>query len=109
MSQQSNRFDANKPLSDAEIVALPDKELFEYLDSKAEYLKQFSEPLDSYSTKQFASITKGGVLTDEELKNAKKIGQVGNNYRADRISAAATASVDLGVKVKKRGNKKWIE
>lgn len=109
MTHQSKQFDPNHPLSDEQLVNLTDDELFAYLDSRAEYLKQFSEPLDEYSAKQFASITKGEMLTDEELQTAKRIGKVGNEYRADRISAATTASVNLHAKVKKRGSKKWIE
>ena len=82
--------------------------LFDYLDSKAKYLSQFAEPLDEYHTKQFLSQTKGGILTDEELKSAKEIGRIGNEYRNNRISKAATGSYNLYTKVKKRKSG-WID
>jgi hypothetical protein len=60
----------------------------EYLDEKAAYLKQFTQPLGQYHTKQFASITKGGELTTKELKRAKEIGRVGDDMRANSIREA---------------------
>lgn len=102
------KYDPANPLSEDAVMALPDEELFEYLDSKSKYLSQFAEPLDEYHTKQFASQAKGDMLTDEELESAKKIGRIGNEYRNDRIAKAATSSYDLRTKVKKRGSG-WID
>ena len=42
--------------TDEELKKMSDDELFEYLDAKAEYLKQNTSPLSSYHTKRFASI-----------------------------------------------------
>ena len=103
-----NKYDPNNPLSDDQIDKLSEEELFAYLDSKAKYLSQFSEPLDTYHTKQFLSVSTGRLLTDEELKSANEIGRVGNEYRNERISKAATSSYDLRTKVKKRGSG-WID
>jgi hypothetical protein len=103
-----NKYDPHNPLSDDQIDKLSEEELFAYLDSKAKYLSQFAEPLDEYHTKQFLSLSTGRVLTDEELKSAKEIGRIGNEYRNERISKAATSSYDLRTKVKKRGSA-WID
>jgi hypothetical protein len=103
-----NKYDPKKPLSDEEIDRLSEDDLFAYLDSKAKYLSQYAEPLDEYHTKQFLSMATGRALTDGELKSAKEIGRIGNEYRSDRISKAATSSYDLKAKVKKRGSG-WID
>jgi len=75
----------NYNLTDEELSKLSEDELFEYLDAKAAYLKQFTEPLGTYQTKHFAAITKGEELTKEELKRAKEIGKEGDDYRAIKI------------------------
>lgn len=78
---QPYKYDPNNPLSDEELDKLGkvDFEGFlEYLDSKTEYLKQFTKPLSSYHTKRFASLSlaqQGKQITDEELKKAEKIGK----------------------------------
>ena len=41
-----------------------------YLDQKTEYLKQFTKPLGTYQTKNYASLSKGRTLTLEELQRA---------------------------------------
>jgi hypothetical protein len=78
---QPYKYDPNNPLSEEELDDLGkvDFEGFlEYLDSKSEYLKQFTKPLSSYHTKRYASLTlaqQGKQITDEELKKAEKIGK----------------------------------
>ena len=50
----------------------------DYIDQKAEHLKQFTKPLSSYHTKRYASLTsaqQGKTITDEELKKANEIGR----------------------------------
>ena len=53
------KYDPQNPLSDSEVTALPENEFFEYIDTKAAYLKQFTQPLGQYQTKHFAALTKG--------------------------------------------------
>ena len=76
------QFDPNNELSDKELDALADAnfdEFLDYLDQKAEYLKQFTKPLDPYHLKRYASMekmeTKGEALTTEELKKLQKLGE----------------------------------
>lgn len=76
-------------LTDEELSKLSEDELFEYLDAKAAYLKQFTEPLGTYQTKHFAALAKEGELTDEELKRAKQIGKEGDDFRTIKILEAA--------------------
>ena len=76
------KFDPNNELSDKELDALAEKDFdmfLDYLDQKAEYLKQFTKPLDPYHLKRFAAQTKydtkGEALTIEELKKLQKLGE----------------------------------
>jgi len=87
------KYDPQSPLSEDEINGLDDDALFAYLDSRAEYLKNYSRPLDTYHTKQFLAATKGGEVTAEELKMAKEIGKAGDEAKIDEI---INAEVKLG-------------
>ena len=75
------KYDPKNPLTDKQLdeIAAHDFDKFlEYLDSKTEYLKQFTKPLSSYHTKRFASLSlkqQGKEITDDELKKAEKIGK----------------------------------
>ena len=76
------KFDPNNELSDKELDALAEKDFdmfLDYLDQKAEYLKQFTKPLDPYHLKRYAAQTKlettGEALTTEELKKLQKLGE----------------------------------
>ena len=64
-------FNPDNQLTESQLDELG-KENFDsflqYLDEKAAYLKQFTKPLGQYHTKNFASLAKGGELTDKELK-----------------------------------------
>jgi len=105
------KYNPDAPLSSDEAMKLSDTDLFEYLDSKSKYLSQFTEPLDEYHTKQFASVSKRGEkLSDKELKTAKEIGRVGNNAKSDKLMQAASKvkKPNLGVKIKKKGDG-WID
>lgn len=103
-----------KEKTEEELKSLSDDELFEYLDRKAEWLRETNivKPLGTYHTKHFASFTKGEALTTEELKAAKELGRVGDDAYAESISSAVKRldlkPVDLGVKVKKRGGG-WVD
>ena len=80
------KYDIENRLTETEINSLNDDELFEYLDSRVEFYKKISRPLDTYHTKQFLAATKGGEISSEELKRAKEIGSVGDEIKSQNIS-----------------------
>ena len=52
-------FDPQNELTDEQLDELANQnfdDFLDYLDQKAEYLKQFTKPLSSYHTKRFASV-----------------------------------------------------
>jgi len=111
-------FDPNNPLSELELENLGDEsfdDFLDYLDQKAEYLKQFTKPLGTYHTKNFASLAKGGDLTLKELQRAKEIGKVGDIEIARRIAEAAEKLGndpkyrDEGIKHLKTNRKQWFD
>lgn len=106
-------YDPNKELTDTELSALDENEFFEYLDSKAKYLKQFTQPLGEYHTKQFMAMSKGGELTTDDLKKAKEIGRKGDDFRAENIRQAMTKldlkQPDLNVKNHKTHRSQWFD
>ena len=85
-------YDHENPLSEEELDELG-KENFDkfldYLDAKAEHLKQFTKPLSSYHTKRYASLTsaqQGKTITDEELKKANEIGRKNELEAEDKVN-----------------------
>ena len=74
-------FDPNNPLSEKELDKLGEEnfdDFLNYLDQKAEHLKQFTKPLSSYHTKRYASISaasQGKELSKEDIKKAGDIGK----------------------------------
>ena len=97
---------------------MPEDQFFEYIDSKAAYLKQFTRPLESYHTKRFAggsAAVEGRVLTDSELEAAKKIGKA--NFQKRMEKEAETAEQlggdpkyrDLGIKHFKTNRSQWFD
>ncbi len=87
------KYDPKNELNDEEMASLDENSFFEYLDTKAKYLKQFTQPLDTYHAKQFASQTKGTELTTQELKRAKELGKLGDEAKLDEI---INAEIKLG-------------
>ena len=71
------KYDPNNELTDEQLKELSEDAFFQYLDSKAAYLKQFTVPLDQYHTKKYASVAAGGTLSTKQLREAKKIGKHG--------------------------------
>jgi hypothetical protein len=73
------KYDPNNELTDEQMESLSEDEFFEYLDTKAEYLKQFTKPLDPYHLKRYAEQTKkettGDSLSTDEIKKLQKIGE----------------------------------
>lgn len=84
-------YDPNNELSNEELDTLANKDMnafLEYLDAKAEYLKQFTKPLGTYHTKRFAAATaahQGRQLTKEEFDAAQRIGKEGDKENQQRI------------------------
>lgn len=107
------KYDPKNELTDEQMKQLSEDDFFAYLDAKAAYLKQFTQPLGQYHAKQFASLTKGKELTTKELKRAKEIGKVGDDMRAQAIAEAASKiSVkvpDLNVRGHKTHRSQWVD
>jgi hypothetical protein len=109
------KYNPNEELTDEQLKKLSEDEFFEYLDLKAAYLKQFTQPLGQYHTKQFASQTKGGELTTKELKRAKELGKVGDDMRNKSIKEAAKELGDdpkfrdEGIKNIKTNRSQWFD
>ena len=109
------KYNPNEELTDEQLKELSEDEFFEYLDLKAAYLKQFTQPLGQYHTKQFASQTKGGELTTKELKRAKELGKVGDDMRNKSIKEAAKELGDdpkfrdKGIKNIKTNRSQWFD
>jgi len=109
------KYNPNNELTDEQLKGLSETEFFEYLDSKAAHLKQFTQPLGQYHTKQYASLTKGGELTTKELKRAKEIGREGDDMRARAIAEAAKdlgddpKFRDKGIKNIKTNRSQWFD
>jgi hypothetical protein len=109
------KYNPNNELTDEQLKGLSETEFFEYLDSKAAHLKQFTQPLGQYHTKQFASLTKGGELTTKELRRAKEIGKEGDDMRNKSIKEAAKdlgddpKFRDKGIKNIKTNRSQWFD
>ena len=76
------KYNPENELTEEQITALPEDQFFEYIDSKAAYLKQFTRPLETYHTKRFVGIgaaIEGRNVSNRELEAAKKIGK--DNFR----------------------------
>jgi hypothetical protein len=109
------KYNPNEELTDEQMAKLSESDFFEYLDTKAAYLKQFTQPLGQYHAKQFASQTKGSELTTKELKRAKELGRVGDDMRANAIAQAAKELgddpkfKDTGIKNIKTKRTQWFD
>jgi|TARA_B100000768_G_C11227511_1_gene353504 hypothetical protein len=86
-------YDHDNPLTDEELDKLGEEDFdkfLEYLDAKAEYLKQFTKPLSSYHTKRFTALSlaqQGKKITEEELKKANDIGRKNELEAEDRVNS----------------------
>ena len=112
------KYNPENELTNEQVTALPEDQFFEYIDSKAAYLKQFTRPLESYHTKRFAGVSaavEGRALTDGELEAAKKIGKVNFQKRMEREAKAAEQLGgdpkyrDLGIKHFKTNRSQWFD
>ena len=86
-------YDHENPLSEKELELLGEEDFdkfLDYIDQKAEHLKQFTKPLSSYHTKRYASLTsaqQGKTITDEELKKANDIGRKNELEAEDKVNS----------------------
>ena len=115
-------FDPMKPLSDAELEKLSNDDFdrfLEYLDSKAEYLKQYTKPLSSYMTKRYSSIStvsQGKELSNEQIKKAGDIGKENDKAEFEKIRERFEEMeknnpkyTDEGIKNIKTNRSQWFD
>lgn len=73
--------------TDEELKSMSDEELFEYLDAKAEYLKQHKKPLSPYKATRFAAlgnaISNSDKGTDEVNKSFPDIQNIRKQSQKD--------------------------
>lgn len=107
------KYDPNNELTEQQLKELSEDDFFEYLDSKAAYLKGNTIPLDEYHIKRFTAISKNGMITDEDMKRAKKMGIESEIVRAEKLKdAVKTTKVrkpNLNVKGHKTHRSQWID
>ena len=106
-------YDPNNELSEEQLKELSEDDFFAYLDAKAAYLKGNTIPLDEYHIKRFTAITNNGVMTDGDMKRAKKLGMESEEVRAEKIKEAAknikVKKPDLYVKAHKTHRSQWFD
>jgi hypothetical protein len=112
------KYNPKNELTEEQITALPEDQFFEYIDSKAAYLKQFTRPLETYHTKRFVGIgaaIEGREVSNRELEAAKKIGK--DNFKKRMEREAKTSDElggdpkyrDLGIKHFKTNRSQWFD
>ena len=115
-------YDHENPLSEKELELLGEEnfdDFLDYIDQKAEHLKQFSKPLSSYHTKRYASIsaaTQGKELTKDELKKAGELGKKNEDAafekikeRFDEMEKDNPKYKDEGIKNIKTNRSQWFD
>lgn len=107
------KYNPENELNDEQLKELSEEEFFEYLDTKAAYLKEQSVPLDQYHVKKYASVAMGGNMSTKQLRRAKEIGREGEEVRNEKIREAAkniTVKLpDLYVKHHKTDRSQWFD
>ena len=86
------KYDPNNELSKEELSKLDFDMFLNYIDQKAEYLKQFTRPINSYETKKYATISNartGEELTSEKFDRIKCIAKMNDNKLYDRLDEIA--------------------
>ena len=112
------KYSPENELTEEQVTALSVDQFFEYIDSKAAYLKQFARPLETYHTKRFAGVTaasQGRTITNSEITTAKKIGKDNFKKRMEREAKASKELGgdpkyrDLGIKHFKTNRSQWFD
>ena len=82
------KYDPTRPYPSSEVLdKLTEEELFEWLDTKAEYLKSKTRPMNSHELKQVVGLSAaidGRKISDDEWEAIKKQGKLNeeeNNKR----------------------------
>ena len=85
-------FDPQNELTDKQLDELANQnfdDFLDYLDQKAEYLKQFTKPLDPYHLKRYAEQSKkdstGESLTLDEIKKLQKLGEANTKMTDEEL------------------------
>ena len=81
-------YDPNNELTEEQMAQLTEDEFFEYLDTKAEYLAQFSKPLPGYYLKRYAYTSakvEGREITDDDYENLNKMSKEYNEKRNEWV------------------------
>lgn len=81
-------YDPNNELTEEQLTQLSEDEFFEYLDTKAEYLKGYSRPLPGHLLKKYAYIdaaVRGDKVTDEQHDNLQKMAKEYKDEAVKRI------------------------
>jgi len=81
-------YDPNNELTEEQLTQLSEDEFFEYLDTKAEYLKGYSRPLPGHLLKKYAYIdaaVRGDKVTDEQHENLQKMAKEYKDEAVKRI------------------------
>ena len=82
------RYDPNNELTDKELEMLSEDDFLEYLDSKTEYLKEFSKPLPGYYIKRYAYTSakvSGRDISDDEYDSLYKMSKEYNETRNEWV------------------------
>ena len=115
------KYNPNNPLNEDELNKLGEADFdsfLDYLDSKAEYLKKFTKPLDTYHLKKFASLDandKGEALNDDDLKKLNKLGRQNEEIGFDKekhhemIKTKTHILKSNGVKNVKTHRSQWFD
>lgn len=107
------KYNPKNELTDEQLKLLSEDEFFEYLDTKAAYLKEGIVPLDQYHVKKYAAVSMGGNITTKQLRRAKEIGREGEAVRNEKIRDAASKITkkvpDLYVKHHKTDRSQWFD
>ena len=82
------KYDPENELTEEQMAQLSEEEFFEYLDTKAEYLKGYSRPLPGHLLKKYAYIdaaVRGDKVSDEQHENLQKMAKEYKDEAVRRI------------------------
>ena len=93
-------YDPNNELTEEQMAQLTEDEFFEYLDTKAEYLAQFSKPLPGYYLKRYAYTSakvEGREISDDEHESLNKLSIEYNKKRNEWVLDKLKKKFDDGI------------
>ena len=82
------KYNPNNELSKDEISKLDFDVFLDYIDQKAEHLRQYTRSLNSWETKKYATISNANErkeLTSEKFDKIKRIAQMNENKLLDKM------------------------